>query len=101
MKLFTYGLLRRGRRLHYYLDEAKLVGITTVVGRLATVGDDITALTVGDQHIPGEVYEVPDTVWPFLDRLEGHPETYVRRETKLTSGEIAQVYWWNRPTLEY
>ena len=79
MLLFTYGTLKRGGKYHDYLEEASLVAEHAVAkGALYDTGLGYPAMVPSDfEETTGEIYEVPDVLWPALDFLEdysGDPE---------------------------
>ncbi|WP_394121114.1 gamma-glutamylcyclotransferase [Planococcus donghaensis] len=80
MLLFAYGTLKQGGKYHCYLEEAELVEEqATAKGILYDTGMGYPAMILSDSgQIEGEVYEIPDVLWPALDFLEdysGDPET--------------------------
>ncbi len=80
MQLFAYGTLKRGGKYHFYLEEADLVQEhVTATGRLYDTGMGYPALVLsGEDVISGELYEIPDVLWPAINDLEdysGNPET--------------------------
>ena len=80
MLLFAYGTLKQGGKYHCYLEEAELVEEkATAKGMLYDTGMGYPAMVLSDGgQIEGEVYEIPDVLWPALDFLEdysGNPET--------------------------
>lgn len=80
MLLFTYGTLKRGGKYHDYLQEASLVAEHAIAkGALYDTGLGYPAMIPSDsEETTGEIYEVPDVLWPALDFLEdyaGNPET--------------------------
>ena len=80
MLLFAYGTLKQGGKYHCYLEEAELVEErATAKGILYDTGMGYPAMILSDSgQIEGEVYEIPDVLWPALDFLEdysGNPET--------------------------
>lgn len=79
MLLFAYGTLKRGGKYHCYLEEAELVEEqATAKGILYDTGMGYPAMILSDSgQIEGEVYDIPDVLWPALDYLEdysGNPE---------------------------
>ncbi|MDQ0429179.1 gamma-glutamylcyclotransferase (GGCT)/AIG2-like uncharacterized protein YtfP [Planomicrobium stackebrandtii] len=79
MLLFAYGTLKRGGKYHCYLEEAELVEEhATAKGSLYDTGLGYPAMALaGSGQVEGEVYEIPDVLWPALDYLEdysGNPE---------------------------
>ena len=80
MLLFVYGTLKQGGKYHCYLEEAELVEEqATAQGILYDTGMGYPAMILSDSgQIEGEVYDIPDVLWPALDYLEdysGNPET--------------------------
>ncbi|PSL40009.1 gamma-glutamylcyclotransferase (GGCT)/AIG2-like uncharacterized protein YtfP [Planomicrobium soli] len=74
MKLFVYGSLKRGGKYHCYLDEATLIAEHAVAkGVLYDSGLGYPAIVLsGSDDIIGEIYDIPDELWPALDDLEGY-----------------------------
>lgn len=72
MLLFVYGTLKRGGKYHTYLEEASLAAEhATAKGELFDTGMGYPALSLaGNDDINGEVYDIPDVLWPALDFLE-------------------------------
>lgn len=72
MLLFVYGTLKRGGKYHAYLEEANLVVERALAkGELFDTGMGYPAFNLaGDDDISGEVYDIPDVLWPALDFLE-------------------------------
>lgn len=85
MKLFTYGSLKTGYWNNRILEGATSLGkaVTKKPYTLVDVGFPY-ALTqkVGHPQKPiiGEVFEIDDNHLLRCDRLEGHPNHYVRRK---------------------
>lgn len=80
MLLFVYGTLKQGGKYHCYLEEAELVEEqATAKGSLYDTGMGYPAMTLaGSGQVNGEIYDIPDVLWPALDYLEdyaGNPET--------------------------
>ena len=93
MKVFVYGTLMQGGSNHHVMETARGIFVGRGVTKEATY--DMTSLSAfpgmldwGAYSIIGEVYEVED-IGP-LDRLEGHPSFYERKEIPIliTGGEI-------------
>jgi gamma-glutamylcyclotransferase (GGCT)/AIG2-like uncharacterized protein YtfP len=74
MKLFVYGSLKKGGKYHFYLEEATLVAEHAVAkGVLYDSGLGYPAVVLsGTGNITGEIYDIPDELWPALDDLEGY-----------------------------
>lgn len=93
MLLFAYGTLKQGGKYHCYLEEAELVEEqATAKGILYDTGMGYPAMVLSDAgRIEGEVYDIPEVLWPALDYLEdysGNPETdlYDKVMIEVTSG---------------
>ena len=79
--LATYGTLKKGHSNSYLLDKAKYIGHGTTVDKFTMAG-----LMVYQQPATAKVvidlWEVDDNLLKgAIDRLEGHPYSYMRRKT--------------------
>lgn len=83
MKLFVYGTLKAGGSNHRLLQEAfaKFLHEDYIAGMLFDAGPWPIAIP-GKNVIFGEVYEIPPNLISKLDRLEGHPNLFERREAQ-------------------
>lgn len=119
MLLFAYGTLKRGGKYHDYLEEAELVEERAIAkGTLYDTGMGYPALVLsGTNPVEGEIYDIPDVLWPALDYLEdysGNPEkdlydkvtiqvesesnvyetiVYMAKDKKLLKKQIASGTW--------
>lgn len=89
MLLFAYGTLKRGGKYHCYLEEAELVEEqATAKGILYDTGMGYPAMSLSaNGQVEGEIYEIPDVLWPALDFLEdysGNPETDLYDKVTIT-----------------
>ncbi|MDN3427146.1 gamma-glutamylcyclotransferase [Microbacterium sp. APC 3898] len=89
MLLFAYGTLKQGGKYHCYLEEAELVEEqATAKGTLYDTGMGYPAMVLSDNgQVEGEIYEIPDVLWPALDYLEdysGNPETDLYEKVTIT-----------------
>lgn len=89
MLLFAYGTLKQGGKYHCYLEEAELVEEqATAKGILYDTGMGYPAMVLSDNgQVEGEIYEIPDVLWPALDYLEdysGNPETDLYEKVTIT-----------------
>ncbi|MBD8014295.1 gamma-glutamylcyclotransferase family protein [Planococcus wigleyi] len=89
MLLFAYGTLKQGGKYHCYLEEAELVEEqATAKGILYDTGMGYPAMVLSDNgQVEGELYEIPDVLWPALDYLEdysGNPETDLYEKVTIT-----------------
>lgn len=109
MLLFVYGTLKQGGKYHCYLGEAALVAEhATAKGTLYDSGMGYPAMAVsGEGEIQGEVYDIPEELWPAIDDLEGYTDGAVtdlfdKIETTVSAaGEVLNtiVYVAKDPTL--
>ena len=74
MFLFVYGTLKQGGKYHCYLGEAALVAEhATAKGTLYDSGMGYPAMALSEENeIQGEVYDIPEELWPAIDDLEGY-----------------------------
>lgn len=80
-RVFVYGSLKRGFHNHAILKEATIVGRGFAEGFLLYSLGSFPAAIGGSGTVQGELYEVDDQTLQALDRLEGHPHMYKRKET--------------------
>lgn len=86
INVFVYGTLRRGFGNHeYLLSHAPLVEEIDLRGYEMWAGQGggipvIRSSSDASSLVHGEVYEVDERTLQGLDRLEGHPDWYVRTE---------------------
>lgn len=99
IRLFVYGTLKNGQCNHDLLAEASFVKHDEARGLLfGGMGAPRVMPPVQGMEgcwVKGEVYDVPDTLLPRIDRLEGHPHGYERTEVRLKSGITASIYYWH------
>lgn len=74
MLLFVYGTLKRGGKYHDYLGEAELVAEHAVAkGEIYDTGLGYPAMDLnGKDEVQGEVYDIPEALWPAIDYLEDY-----------------------------
>jgi len=79
-KVFVYGSLRQGCGLHTYLSGSKFLGErkTNKEFSLFSLGPFPAMVKGGNTKVIGEVYEINSKTLSILDRVEGHPDFYVR-----------------------
>ncbi|WP_298523165.1 gamma-glutamylcyclotransferase [uncultured Methanobrevibacter sp.] len=74
--VFVYGTLLKGEANHSYLENSTLLGTAFIEGYdLYDVGW-YPAIVPGDGLIIGELYNVPESDIPAIDRLEGEGSLY-------------------------
>ena len=54
--------------------------------------DGYPMLRAGSARVDGEVYRIPDSLWPALDAWEEVPGVYQRRRRTLLDGRRVWVY---------
>jgi gamma-glutamylcyclotransferase (GGCT)/AIG2-like uncharacterized protein YtfP len=79
-KVFVYGSLKKGFGNHSLLTDSHYLG-------------PYPGVVSGEGIIHGELYEVDDTTFSRLDRLEGYPSFYGREETPINIGEDQVIAW--------
>ena len=91
-RLFVYGSLKAGGSAHYLLQKAfaEVEGVLNQVE--LTVHDGYPMLRAGSTQVEGEVYRIPDFLWPALDDWEDVPRVYSRRRRTLFDGRDVWVY---------
>ncbi|HVY32716.1 MAG TPA: gamma-glutamylcyclotransferase family protein [Polyangiaceae bacterium] len=79
VRLFVYGSLKRGGRHHAELQNSRFLGEATTAPGHAVIqlGDYPALIQADDGVVTGELFEVPESLLPALDELEG--DAYVRQ----------------------
>ena len=82
MKLFVYGTLKRGYGNNTFLRDCKFLDeAISLHARYSMSGNGIPFLSEGgSRHVKGELWEVDESSLERIDRLEGHPDHYCRKE---------------------
>lgn len=104
--LFVYGTLKRGYHANLMLDGATFIGPDKIGGKLYSLGGfpgvrDATANPFSSVfQVHGEVYRLPDDdACPLmvraLDRYEGYPDLYSRKQVVTWGGHKVWVYEFN------
>lgn len=85
--VFVYGTLRRNQGNDYLLRDAAFVDDAVSLGKGFIIRGRgpvpyLTLLpgTARSGAIKGEIWDVPESIIPALDRLEGHPNWYRREQ---------------------
>lgn len=93
-KVFVYGTLKRGFGNHHLIKHATFLGQhRTVTGfNLYSFGWYPALFEGGGCQVSGELYEVDDETLENMDRLESHPEYYVRKPIMLENGDKVLGY---------
>jgi gamma-glutamylcyclotransferase (GGCT)/AIG2-like uncharacterized protein YtfP len=93
-RLFVYGTLRLGGSNAHLLANCRFLGLacTEPAFALASFGSYPALCEGGDTAVEGELYDVPAAELVALDRLEDHPNWYVRTPVVLGDGTRAETY---------
>jgi len=103
--LFSYGTLQTGERAHHHLSSAKYLGdVRTIESFLLVDCGQFPGLVAAPSSpsaspIFGELYQVPDHLWPALDDYEGvHLGEYRRTQIRIIDADqqekTVQAYLW-------
>lgn len=99
IRLWVYGTLKRGGRLHDAMKGATFLGEYRTVGgyllvRLESYPGLIRhARGEMDSSVVGELYEVPEGLLENLDRIEGAPHLFRRESIDLEGlADPAEAY---------
>lgn len=94
MLVAVYGSLKQGYRNHALLGGSEFKGVdgTSAEFSMYSMGGFPCITEGGDTSIHVEVYEVEDEVFSRLDRLEGYPSFYNRKEIDTMYGK-AWIYY--------
>lgn len=91
--VFVYGTLKEGHGNHRLLaGRSVFMGIDTIKAKLFDLGP-YPFIKEGDDLVYGEIYRVGPQTLASLDRLEGHPTFYERRQVKTSGGAEVWVYY--------
>jgi len=99
MKIFAYGSLKRGKKLHYFLKKAKFLGEAISCDKYPMILSKskwypylINKKRFG-YRIKGEVYEVSPSLLKKLDRLEEIPFYYYRKKIPICLNQKRVLVW--------
>jgi len=100
--VFVYGTLKRGYGNHHHLEKATFLGDAHVRGVLIQLGA-FPGLLIEENgwRIKGEVWRINiHKELPTIDRLEGVPTLYQRKEVETEEFGTVQTYEYNiRPSM--
>lgn len=104
-KVFVYGTLKKGFRNHCLLAGADFLGKARTQEKYALYSTGIPFVVKEEKvsQIQGELYLVKVGTLEVLDRIEGHPGWYCRKEVQiLLNGQCSEVtawlYFYPKPT---
>ena len=84
--VFVYGTLKKGFVNHRLLEKANFLGEAYLPRtKMIHLGAYPAVIAGGTKEVMGEMYQIDDTTLARLDRLEGHPSFYERRQVKVFS----------------
>jgi gamma-glutamylcyclotransferase (GGCT)/AIG2-like uncharacterized protein YtfP len=91
VRLFVYGLLKRGYGLGTMIEEQGAQFIrTAVLDGHSIYGSGVAMMLPNPRgHVEGEVWDVPEAVMPTVDRIEAG---YRRTPITLRDGLAAEAY---------
>lgn len=94
--LFVYGTLRQGGRNHSLIKDQVFVRVcrTQPWYRLVDLGPYPGLLPEGECSVVGELWAISPDRWPRLDRFEGVPTLFDRREVTLDDSSVAEAYFY-------
>jgi gamma-glutamylcyclotransferase (GGCT)/AIG2-like uncharacterized protein YtfP len=94
MLIFVYGTLRRGEPNHRCLEGARFVreARTLPLYRLIDLGGCPALKPHGTTAVVGEIWDLDDRVLARCDRLEGHPDLYLRTPIAVEGGGEVESY---------
>ena len=93
--LFVYGSLRKrsGNPYAEMLErEAGWLGAASMAAEVRMVGQYSGLKTGGDALIEGELWDMPDALWPALDDYEGSEYRRALSMAALGGGEIRECW---------
>jgi len=92
----VYGTLRSGHSNHHLLKDADCYGIGHSVENYAmylTSGYPYVTSHESRYPIAGELFGIDDSTLSMLDKMEGHPRYYERKEVTVTVGDTQYTAW--------
>lgn len=88
----VYGSLRKGFGNHNFLKDQTFLGSDVIPNyKMYDLGAFPGIVPADTGSIFTEIYEINDEVFESLDRLEGHPNFYCRKQIKTVYG-AAWIY---------
>lgn len=96
-KVFVYGTLKRTYHNFHYLKNAKYLGEGHIEGIMFHCGG-FPAVSLAERfcQVKGEVFEATDDEVYAMDKLEGHPDWYLRIQIHIFPYGLCWVYTFPR-----
>jgi gamma-glutamylaminecyclotransferase len=94
--VFVYGSLRQNHSNHRLMGDAHCYGVGRTCDKYAmyiTGGYPFVTSTEARYQITGELYAVDDDILDIVDKMEGHPLYYIRREVVIDVEGVEYVAW--------
>jgi gamma-glutamylcyclotransferase (GGCT)/AIG2-like uncharacterized protein YtfP len=94
--IFVYGTLRLGHSNHHLLKDANSYGIGNTAEAYSMYlisGYPYVTSFEPRYSIVGELYAINSGTLSVLDKMEGHPRHYERREVSVIVGENQFTAW--------
>lgn len=91
--VLVYGSLRNGKHNHGMLYGSKFLEEGTVDGFSMFSLGSFPFITPSEGTIVVEAYEVDDDTFERLDRLEGYPNFYNRKDVVMSTGLRGWIYY--------
>jgi gamma-glutamylaminecyclotransferase len=94
--VFVYGTLRQAQSNHKLLGEANCYGTGSTRDKYAMyIAGSFPYVISTEARYPivGELYAVDDDTLTKLDKMEGHPRYYTRREIAVDVEGIEYLAW--------
>ena len=94
--IFVYGTLRSGHSNHHLLKDARNYGIGTTVANYAMYlisGYPYVNSCESRYPITGELFGVDTPTLAILDKMEGHPRYYERKEVSVMIDGTQYTAW--------
>jgi gamma-glutamylcyclotransferase (GGCT)/AIG2-like uncharacterized protein YtfP len=90
MKVLVYGTLKKGYSNHHFMFKSKYIKNTEIKGSLYLKKDRYFPHLIlkGEDLIECEIYEVSENCLTYLDRLEGHPNFFERKELEIENEKM-------------
>ncbi|WP_211243377.1 gamma-glutamylcyclotransferase family protein [Chitiniphilus eburneus] len=98
--VFVYGTLKRGGWNHHWLNGAPCLGVASTVAHYSLYAHSYPFLVKAPRYpVRGELYAVDAGTLHDLDRLEGHPDDYLREQIDVrgVDGETVRAWAYFHP----